>query len=153
MINESLLFKCIENDSVSTHITEFLDYFERTWLGRMTRGKMRPPTFPIELWNIHELVLAKLPRTNNAIEGWHNKMVHFIGGKNPNIWNFLDKLKNSQSNTESIINDIMVGVPPRQKKKNYRDMDKKLYHLVNNYADFGENLTEFVQYIAENIYF
>ena len=38
----------------------------------MTRNRRKNPRFDIFMWNCFERVNQDLPRTNNAIEGWHN---------------------------------------------------------------------------------
>ena len=30
------------------------------------------PRFPPYLWSIYDFILPDMPKTNNAIEGWHN---------------------------------------------------------------------------------
>jgi hypothetical protein len=47
--------------------------FEDNFIGRtMTRSRRKNPRFDISMWNSFERVNQDLPRTNNAIEGWHN---------------------------------------------------------------------------------
>ena len=48
-----------------------LDYFEANYIGILRRGRRRRPLFAHALWNIHGRVQDNLPRTNNALEGWH----------------------------------------------------------------------------------
>ena len=49
-----------------------LDYFERTYIGRMIGNQRRAPMFNIEFWNVHNRVINDDPRTNNKLEGHHN---------------------------------------------------------------------------------
>ena len=49
-----------------------VDYFEETWIGLPTRrGKRRAPAFPLVMRNYFEEIVAGLPGTTNAVEGWH----------------------------------------------------------------------------------
>ena len=52
-------------------LSEFLDYFERTWIGLEHHGRRRRPLFSIGLWNVRDRIECALPRTNNSVEGWH----------------------------------------------------------------------------------
>lgn len=55
-----------EDDSnpYNFQIQNLIEYFELTFIGRATRTQGRKqPLFPINLWNIHDLVLNKIPRT------------------------------------------------------------------------------------------
>lgn len=51
-------------------LQEYLNYFERTWLGVLGRRNERSePRFSIELWNQYLAVKNDLARTNNSVEG------------------------------------------------------------------------------------
>ena len=52
----------IQNYPLVPWIDEFAEYFEETWLDGQ---------FPANNWNVFG---AEGPRTNNNLEGWHNKM-------------------------------------------------------------------------------
>src|SRR6218665_2468817 len=48
------------------------------WIGRPNRrGGRAEPLFPHALWNCVDAVHADLPKTNNAVEGWHGCSVNF----------------------------------------------------------------------------
>jgi len=64
-------------------LVEFADYFESTWVSGRNN-------FDHYIWNKHDTVLAGLPRSNNAVEGWHNGFQQLVGHSNPTIWNFLN---------------------------------------------------------------
>ena len=51
-----------------------IDYFEDTYIGRLRPGgHRRAPLFDLALWNMYEQTIGDLPRTNNAVEGWHRR--------------------------------------------------------------------------------
>jgi len=79
-------------------LTPLLDYFEATWLGRPTRGvqSRRPSLFPINLWNCYSSAADGLPKTNNAVEGWHRSFSSLISSHHPTIWKFIDGIKKDQ---------------------------------------------------------
>ena len=67
----------IENEE---EIKELTNYFEDTWIGRPARrGGRSDPIFQIALWNVHNSVLEDLPKTNNAVEGWHRGFSQLLG--------------------------------------------------------------------------
>lgn len=58
-------------------------------------------------------------RTNNSLEGIHNRINKFFDTNNPTIWNFIDKLR---SFDESIYSDVLQwnnGLEPSARKKWY----------------------------------
>lgn len=53
--------------------SDLILYFEDNFIGRtMTRNRRNNPRFAISMWNCFERANHDLPRTNNAVEGWHN---------------------------------------------------------------------------------
>ena len=49
-----------------------IDYSEDTCIGRLRPGgHRRAPLFDLALWNMYDQTIGDLPRTNNAVEGWH----------------------------------------------------------------------------------
>lgn len=68
-----------------------LDYFDKVWMGR---HGLKEPLFPHIMWNYHSAVVGNLPRTNNAVEGWHSGFNSLIRA-NPMLWDFISKIKMS----------------------------------------------------------
>ena len=50
-----------------------LDYFETNYVGELRRGRRLEPRFPHAMWNMNARVLNNIARTNNDLEGWHNR--------------------------------------------------------------------------------
>jgi hypothetical protein len=64
---------------VHTHFTLYFSlsdlviYFEDNFIGRkMSRNRRNNPRYGVSMWNCFSRVHIDLPRTNNAVEGWHN---------------------------------------------------------------------------------
>ena len=56
-----------------------LNNFEPLFIGvRARNGRRREPRFPIQFWNVREMVKADLTRINNHVEGWHNRLNKMI---------------------------------------------------------------------------
>jgi hypothetical protein len=43
------------------NLSTLVDYFEDTWIGRLTRNRRRPPKFKISMWNCYGRVLKNKP--------------------------------------------------------------------------------------------
>ena len=69
-----------------------LDYFETNYIGELRRGRRLPPRFQHAMWNMNIRVLDQLPRTNNNLEGWHNRFSGSLGN-HADIWKFINALK------------------------------------------------------------
>ena len=62
---------------------DWLEYFQRNWVGPLRRNVRRAPRFPVVWWNCHQRVLAGRARTNNSIEGWHRAFDQRVGARTP----------------------------------------------------------------------
>ena len=96
-----------EKPSVA-RIEEFIDYFERTWLNGQ---------FQLTTWNVF---MEDGPRTNNNLEGWHNKVKKIVGKSHLNIFEMVELFRLEQASTEVGLRQLMAGgalrsVPPKQK--------------------------------------
>ena len=91
-------------DSLSNELidelSDFLHYYEKTWIGLEHHGRRRQPLFSIDLWNVRDRVEQTLPRTNNSVEGWHRAFVVRINIVHPSIPKLIRKILIEQSNTE-----------------------------------------------------
>jgi len=77
-------------EKIQNSLTELLNYFEGTYIDRPNRrGHRKPALFDITIWNCYELIQKDIPRTNNAIEGWHNGFNSMLHAVHPSIWNLL----------------------------------------------------------------
>ena len=57
-----------------------IDYFEDTYIGRLRPGvHRRALLFDLALWNMYDQTIGDLPRTNNAVEGWHRRFQANVG--------------------------------------------------------------------------
>lgn len=129
-------------------VMQLFDYFEITWIGKgSAQGK-----FPIRMWNMCAITMQRLPRTNNAVEGWHNAINQFIGCKHPSIWTFIEKIKKEQGIQELKMVQMMNnnGAP---RKKKYQDHDRNIYMIVKTYIDdpLSYKLNEYLRTLASNL--
>ena len=99
---------------------DFVSYFEENYVG-VIRGagvnqRLEAPKFAPEMWNVRSRVLADLPRSNNACEGFHNALRSSITASHPNIWRLLVALKQELSLSELKIMQKSRGDRPDKKK-------------------------------------
>ncbi|XP_057340604.1 uncharacterized protein LOC130677765 [Microplitis mediator] len=113
-----------------------LDYFERTWIGVLSRsGKSRlKPYFALRLWNYYEAVINDLIRSNNAVEGWHNSFNKQVRVAHASFNKFIDVIKSEQIKTDVFITqaDIGLGIASKRRRE-YVDLDNRLKNTVLSY--------------------
>ena len=82
---------------------EYLEYFEKTYIRCRTGRVLREGVFPTALWNHREAAINGMPRTNNAIEGWHNSFnQRFPKSKMP-LSQFIVRLQSEEEKTRQIL--------------------------------------------------
>lgn len=126
-----------------------IEYFEETWVNKSRReGRRKNPKFPLSLWNCHEATKNDLPRTNNAVEGWHNGFSSLLGADQPSLWKFIKGLQKQQGLNEIKIERYIAGNAPELGRKKYRDTAAKIKTIVEGYK--GRKSADFLQGNAHN---
>lgn len=113
--------------------TPILDYFETNYIGEVRRGQRRNPLFAHSFWSVYNRVNLQLPRTNNALEGWHNAFSCSLGQSHANIWTFIDALKKEHSMVHMAISHHQSGMLPPPRKRKYIAIDNRLNVIVADY--------------------
>ena len=107
------------------------------------------------LWNNNDRVLQDLPRTTNAVEGFHSVFLKTCDAQHLNFFTYLGKLLQENNKHEVSIEQRIAGAPPQLKK--YKDVDQRLKAIVQKYADIinptAEDLKELVRGAAYNMNF
>jgi hypothetical protein len=96
---------------------------------------------------VYELVEENVPRTNNAIEGWHNSFSSILNAAHPSIWKFIKALKKEDSLNKLKIEQLIAGHELPSKKR-YRDTAERLRRVVADYAN--RPILEYLRRIAYN---
>lgn len=118
-------------DYVNESLRPVLDYVEDNYIGRRTREGRRRPLFPHEWWNVYERTLRGDARTNNAVEGSHNRFKTELGYSHPTLWKFINKLQQSQKGGDLRYNEGERGIQP-YKKRQYKVHDSSILHIVQD---------------------
>jgi len=56
----------------------------------------KKPLVDHQLWNIHDRVIAGVPRSNNSVESWHNAFANRVAINHPNIVKLTEKIRREQ---------------------------------------------------------
>ena len=68
------------SDDIPAKLEPLYDYFDNNYLGRPARhGQRHAPDFSFEMWSMYQRAELGLPRTNNAVKGWHKSFQHTVG--------------------------------------------------------------------------
>ncbi|KAL8579458.1 hypothetical protein ACOMHN_026823 [Nucella lapillus] len=141
------LMDSLDADTDET-LSDFLAYFESTWLGIVQRGRRRRPKFDVAMWNVYNRVGDNLPRTNNSVEGWHRAFDQRMSVTHPTLGRLVSKLRKEQASTELMLEQRAMGVRMR-KNKQYEVVNTRLQALVARYAQ--EDVLVFLKAVAHNL--
>ena len=126
-----------------------LDYFETNYVGELRRGRRLASRFPHAMWNINTRVIENLARTNNDLEGWHNRFAGNFHGRHEHIWKFINILKNDSVHNHHKMTQVLIGAPVPPQRQIYRAINERLINLVDNYAN--NNILDFLRGISYNL--
>ena len=117
-------------------LADFLSYYEDKWIGRIIVGNQRRrPKFRIDLWNRYNLIQENIPLTNNSTEGWHNRFNQIISICHINIWDFISKIKDEQSQIEISVTQLDSGRELKKESKYYREKYERIQRIVSQYNE------------------
>ena len=112
-----------------------LEYFESTYVGVVRGGVRGHPLFQHSLWNVYDRVINDLPRTTNAVEGWHNAFPRSVGHSHANIWTFISCLQKEHSTMHLRIAQDLAAVPAAPPKRAYRLLNQQIKNIVQDYPN------------------
>ena len=138
------------DDDTDDVLSDFLTYFEATWIGVVQRGRRRRPLFAISLWNVHSRVVQDLPRTNNSIEGWHHSFDLRVSITHPTIRRLSSKLVKEQASNELLLEQVLACIPQPPAKKKYESVNLRLKDIVSK-IDTYQNMIMYLRAIAHNL--
>ena len=114
-------------------IDEFIAYFETTWIAG---------TFHTADWNLYE---TEGLRSNNHLEGWHNRLQRVVGKSHPNIFECVEVFQREQVSTEVLIQQLAAGECPSCRKKRAIEKDQHIKELKER---FSTNIISSSDYVA-----
>ncbi|CAG8524215.1 3400_t:CDS:2 [Dentiscutata heterogama] len=132
-------------------------WFEETYvlgeIRRETRGghEIRgSPLFPPKLWSVHDSVDLGIPRTQNAVEGWHNRWATLVGGSRVSVFSIVQKMQREQLLVESQIECTFYGESRPKQKWSLVERERRIMTIVNDRNN--RLLIDFLEAIAHNLF-
>ena len=137
------------SNSVDPELDVILDYIEENYIGAIRRGRYRRPRFPYSMWGVYDRVLNNLPRTNNSVEGWHNRFNRHVGCHHANIWKIVDVLKQEDDLSRVELLHIQQGRNVANPNPVYTRINARVTTVVASYANRAP--LDYLRGIAHNI--
>jgi len=91
------------------------------------------------------------PRTNNSLEGWHGRLKIVIGKAHPNVYEFIQVIRDEQKMNEIRLVQYSAGQRLPPKKKKYQDLQRQLDVLKNRLERGDLDVVEFLDHVSHSI--
>ena len=139
----------ILSNNIDQDLDVVMDYIEDYYLGVFRRGRFRRPRFPYAWWGVLDQIQNNLPRTNNAVEGWHNGFNEHVGCHHANIWKLISIMKNDDDVSCVSLVQILQGNPPKNPNPIYARINTRVSTVVASYPNRAP--IDYLRGIAHNI--
>lgn len=99
------------------------NYFFNNYIGSPSQRLTMSVLFPMELWSSRISLIYNIPRTNNAIEGWHNKLNRNFEAKCPTFTKFVSQLQKEEESVKQKFINLTNGqtIPLKKAYSSMRD--------------------------------
>lgn len=123
--------------NVRAKLAGLLQYFEEQWMQRVDPA----------LWNVY----GAEKRTNNDLEGWHNRFNKLCEKLHPNIYQFVEALIKEQQITKTTLAQIAAGARVVRKNRVYEDINKRIFALKERYDNGDIDVHQYLRGISYNL--
>ncbi|CAF0877561.1 unnamed protein product [Rotaria sordida] len=114
-------------------VNPLIEYFKNYWITQVS----------INMWSVSHLDT----RTNNSVEGWHNRFNNRINKHHPNIWHFISVIKVEEVVFQQQLIHIQTGAQKKKKKKT-TVMEQRLQTLSSRFENAEIDLKEYLQSLS-----
>ena len=97
----------------------------------------------------YEFTSEKWSRTNNDLEGWHNRLYCYFQQRHAHIWNFIQGLISDSATNHHSMEHSLVGEPNPPQHRGYAEINQRTQALVNGYGN--NNRIDFLRGISYNL--
>ncbi|XP_071840820.1 uncharacterized protein [Apostichopus japonicus] len=113
---------------------QFIQYLENNYIS--DNGN-----FPAQLWNVFHR--DNDTRTNNHVEGFHQRWNNIIGRAHPSLWLFLRKMKDEQHLLEITVASAGRGEAPPHRRRKWRTLQQRITRLRDEYLSGKRTLQRY----------
>ena len=133
-------------------LDEVFAYLEDTYIGRAHGERRLRLRYSIQCWNEYNRVISHLPRTNNAIEGWHRAFQNSIACNHPTVYSLINQFRTEQDFVELILQRIRAGEEfPQFSSQIYAKVSERIERVVEQYNNLP--ILDYLRGVAHNLNF
>ena len=106
--------------------------------------------FAHEMWNVFIRVLEGFQRTNNNLEGWHNKMRPGMRATQFNVYEFIGMLRTEARDKDGLVDQMRGGARPPVCAARVRERNERIVRIVERFDDPHMTRLQYLRAIARN---
>ena len=106
--------------------------------------------FPIAEWCQFERVQEDLGRTNNSIEGWHNRFSSALQCSHPSVFRLVQELQSEEARSRAEAEKLLRGAAPARRRPRWQIVSENIKKLVTRRVQGEITIPEFLRGIAHN---
>jgi len=130
-------------------LLDLAKYFQETYVGQLIHGDMEiPGKFPYQTWNMYQRVKDDLPRTNNALEGWHNGFARMLPD-HPQLPLLAAKYQKEQHKLALNREHHAAGRKHPSSQKKYQLVNKRIKSLITKLETYTLVDLQYLDQIAK----
>ena len=99
--------------------------------------------FRLRMWNYYA---HSGPRTNNHLEGWHNRMKGIARKAHPNLYEVLELFQREQAATEVTIQQLEAGGVRKAKRRKVVQREEKIKSLQHEPTTGERKINSYLSY-------
>lgn len=129
-------------------IDDYLNYFEKNYVGFQSRTGWAYPRYPNEIWNQHDSALDLAQRTTNRNESFHSVLRKQIS-VNSSMWTVIDALKDQEAKVRVRLEERRAAgsIPSGKRECRRSDNDLALKNIVERRTDYS-NCVEYLKRVS-----
>ena len=113
----------------------YSDYFDQNWMN----GQFKP-----HMWNYFA---HSGPRTNNHLEGWHNRLKRIARKAHTNFYKVLELFQKEQAATEVTILQLQAGGLHKAKRRKVIQREEKIKLLKDELTNGNRSIESYISAI------
>ena len=137
------------SNNIDASLDVIMDYIEETYIGMVRRGQRRRPRYAYSMWGVYDRVQDNLPRTNNSVEGWHNRFNRHVGVHHADIWKIIDVIQKEEDLHRVELVHIQQGRDIGNPNPVYQRVNERIETVVGAYGNRAA--LDYLRGIAHNI--
>ena len=130
--------------SEDARFTELLKYFQVNYIG----NESIKSKFEIVLWNVTQQISQELPKTNNYVEGYNNRVKHALGCCHPSLGVLIDTLKKEHLLTKFLMTHTDMKIEKVKQRSQTARRQERMKKIVEDYSKYRP--LYYLQLIAAN---